>query len=80
MGGRVFDRDLVALARQGMCGSGSTAAGMVSRGRRKKRAHQDGLVIEALNEIVGAHLDGVFGCVSRRGLRILGQKWNHERV
>jgi hypothetical protein len=32
MGGRVFDKDMVALDRSGMCDRGAIAAGMVSKG------------------------------------------------
>ena len=45
----------------------------------EKRAYKDGLVIEALNEIVAAHPRwGFWLCFHR--LRILGHRWNHKRV
>ena len=45
----------------------------------EKRANKDGPVIEALNEIVGAHPRwGFWLCFHR--LCNLGHKWNHKRV
>ncbi len=37
MGGGVFDRDLVALDREGMCNIGSITSGMVSKGPGRKK-------------------------------------------
>jgi len=41
MGGGVFDRDMVALDCEGMCDRGVIEAGVVSKGRRRKKGGQD---------------------------------------